>query len=170
MIFSGLKKWEICVIFSVISIAAIAGSLENNAAFHMPFWVIPVLYMPLIAVMCLWRPVLALISYPKLRKHGERAVAVVTEYRRVQWGSVGSGVAEVIRYADRNGQKREKLLHTMPMLTQKIGRTYMLYYNAEKEDEFFISPQGFFAVVMWVILWALTELPAVIMLLLYNGG
>ena len=170
MIFSGLKKWEMCVIFAAISIATLARCLEDFTSFHIPFWVIPVFYMPLMVVMCLWRPVLTLISYPKLRKHGERAEAVVTEYRRVQWGSIGSGVAEVVRYADRNGRKCEKLLYTMPMLSRKVGRTYVLYYSDESDDLFFISPQGFFAAAMWVVLWALAELPAVIMLLLYNGG
>lgn len=169
MVFSGIKRWEMYVFFAVSGAEVVVGAFRNNSSFTMPFWVIPVVYVPFVAVMCLWRPVLTLISYPKLRKHGERAEAVVTEYRREQM-EMGSGIAEIIRYADKKGTKYERALFTMPMLTRKVGRKYTIYFNPEKEDEFFISPQSFFSAALWVVLWALTELPAVLMLLLYNGG
>lgn len=167
MIFGGLQKWEIGLIAGV---TLAAGVWEIVGRFvRMPFAVGVSAYALSVAVLCLWRPVVFLISYPRLKKHGERAEAVVAEYRRVNWG-VGSGVAEVIRFADKNGRKREKLLHTMPMLSRRVGRRYALYYDDKNEDAFFISPQCFFAVAAYTALWALAELPAVILLLLYNGG
>ncbi|MDE7362995.1 MAG: hypothetical protein K2N38_13795 [Oscillospiraceae bacterium] len=169
MIFSGIKKWEMYVFFAVSSAGAVVEAFRNISSFTIPFWVIPVVYVPFVAVMFLWRTVLTLISYPKLRKHGERAEAVVTEYRREQM-EMGSGIAEIIRYADKKGTKYERALFTMPMLTRKVGRRYTIYFEPEKEDAFIIVPQCFIAAAMWVVLWALMELPAVIMLLLYNGG
>lgn len=168
MIFSGIKKWEMLVFLAVICLAAVEGTAANSVS--LPFWLVPVFYMPFVAVMFLWRPVLTLISYPELRKHGERAEAVVTEYRRIQWGALGSGVSEVIRYADGKGKKYERPLFTVPMLTRKVGRRYTIYFDPEKEDAFIIVPQGFIAAALWVLLWAAAELPAVLALLLYNGG
>lgn len=167
MIFSGIKKWEMLVFLAVICLATVVGTAANSVS--LPFWLVPVFYMPFVAVMFLWRPVLTLISYPKLRKHGERAEAVVTEYRREEM-VLGSGSAEVIRYADSKGIKYERPLFTVPMLTRKVGRRYTIYFDPEKEDAFIIVPQGFIAAALWVLLWAAAELPAVLALLLYNGG
>lgn len=168
MIFDGAKKWEIYVLFAVMGLAGIMDSVNDKIS--LPFWVIPVFYMPFVAVMFLWRPVLTLISYPKIRKHGERAEAVVIEYRREGTGFGTSGNAEIIRYADKRDRKYERPLFTVPMLTRKVGRRYTIYFEPEKEDAFIIVPQGFIAAAMWLLLAALAELPAVIMLLLYNGG
>lgn len=168
MIFSGIKKWEMLVFLAVICLAAVVGTAANSVS--LPFWVVPVFYMPFVAVMFLWRPVLTLISYPKLRKNGERAEAVVIEYRREGTGFGTSGNAEIIRYADKRGRKYERPLFTVPMLTRKVGRRYTIYFGSEKEDAFIIVPQSFIAAAMWLLLAALAELPAVIMLLLYNGG
>lgn len=168
MIFDGMKKWEMGLITGVMCAAGIWECLGRFI--HMPFWVGLTAYALPFTVICLWRPVMFFRSYPRLKKHGERAQAVVTEYRRIQWGGIGSGVAEVIRYADKKGKKYERALFTMPMLTRKIGRTYTVYFEPEKEDAFTIVPQCFFAAAVWVIVWAAAEFPAVIMLLLYNGG
>lgn len=168
MIFDGAKKWEIYVLFAVMGLSGIMGSVSDKIS--LPFWVVPVFYTPFVAVMFLWRPVLTLISYPQIRKHGERAEAVVIEYRREGTGFGTSGNAEIIRYADKCGRKYERPLFTVPMLTRKVGRRYTIYFEPEKEDAFIIVPQGFIAAAMWLLLAALAELPAVIMLLLYNGG
>lgn len=167
MIFDGPKKWEIYVLFAVMGLAGIMGAVGEKIS--LPFWVVPVFYMPFAAVMFLWRPAVTLISYPKLKKHGERAEAVVTEYRRENW-AMGSGIAEVIRYADKRGKKYERPLFTVPMLIRKVGRRYTVYFEPENEDKFIIVLQCFIASALWVILCALTELPGVICLLLYNGG
>lgn len=135
----------------------------------MPFWVIPVVYVPFVAVMLLWRPVLTLISYPKLRKHGERAEAVVIEYRREEM-EIGSGIAEIIRYADKKGTKYERALFTMPMLTRKVGRRYTIYFEPEKEDAFIIVPQCFVAAVLWVLLFAAAISPFLLMLFIRSVG
>lgn len=169
MVFSGIKKWETYVFFAVLSASVVVGSLENHASFHIPFWVVPVVYVPLAAVMCLWRPVLTLISYPGLKKRGERAEAVVTEYRRVNW-AIGSGFAEIIRYADKKGTKYEKALFTMPMLTRKVGRKYTIYFEPEKEDAFIIVPQSFIAAAFWVLLFAAAISPFLLMLFIRSVG
>lgn len=168
MIFSGARKWEIYVLFAVMGLDGIMGAVGDKIS--LPFWVVPVVYMPFVAVMCLWRPVLTLIGYPKLKKHGERAEAVVIEYRREHSGFGTSGNAEIVRYADKRGKKYERPLFTMPMLTRKVGRKYTVYFEPENEDNFIIVPQCFIAAGLWVILCALMELPGVICLLLYNGG
>lgn len=169
MIFSGLRKWEMYVFFAVSGAAAVAEVFRCISSFTIPFWVIPVVYVPFVAVMCLWRTVLTLISYPKLRKHGERTEGVVTEYRREQM-AIGSGIAEIIRYADKKGAKYERALFTMPMLTRKVGRRYTIYFEPEKEDAFIIVPQCFIAAAFHVLLFAAALSPALLMLLLYNGG
>lgn len=168
MIFSGAKKWEIYVLFATMGLAAIMDSVGDKIS--LPFWVVPVFYMPFVAIMCLWRTVMTLISYPKLKKHGERAEAVVLEYRREHFGFGTSGNAEIIRYADKRGKKYERPLFTMPMLTRKIGRKYTVYFEPENEDNFIIVPQCFIASALWALLCAALELPGVIMLFLYNGG
>lgn len=165
MIFSGMKRWELLAVSVVLCAAPAVGSFDR-----VPFWIIPVFYMPFFAVLCLWRPLYTLISYPRLKKRGERAEAVVTEYRRVQWGGIGGGTAEVIRFTDGMCTKHERELFTVPMLTRKVGRSYTIYFDAKKEDEFIIVPQSFIAAAVWVLICAAAELPAVIMLLLYNGG
>ena len=168
MVFSGIKKWEMYVFFAVLSAEAIAGAFGNNSSFTMPFWVIPVACVPFIAVICLWRPVLTLISYPKLRKHGERAEAVVTEYRCEEM-EIGSGIAEIIRYVDKKGIKYERALFTMPMLTRKAGRRYTIYFEPEKEDAFIIVPQSLIAAALWVLLFAAALSPALLMLAIRYG-
>lgn len=168
MVFSGIKEWEMYVFFAMLSAEAIAGAFGNNSSFTMPFWIIPVVYVPFVAVICLWRPVLTLISYPGLRKRGERAEAVVTEYRRVNW-AIGSGFAEIIRYADKKGTKYEKALFTMPMLTRKVGRKYTIYFEPEKEDAFIIVPQSLIAAALWVLLFAAALSPALLMLAIRYG-
>ena len=168
MIFGGLKKWEICVILAVMSLLGIIEIIGEKIS--LPFWLIPGFYMPLAAVMCLWRPLLTLISFPGLRKYGERAEAVVTDYRRENSGFGTSGNAEIIRYADKLGQKYERPLFFVPMLTRKVGRRYTIYFDPKKEDAFIILPKSFIAAAVWVILCAVLELPGVLALLLYNGG
>lgn len=168
MVFSGMKKWEMYVFFAALGAEVVVGAFRNNSSFTMPFWVIPVVYVPFVAVMCLWRPVLTLISYPKLRKHGERAEAVVTDYRREEM-EFGSGIAEVISYADKKGTKYERALFTMPMLTRKVGRKYTIYFNPEKEDKFVIVPQCFVAAALWVLLFAAELSPALLMLAIRHG-
>lgn len=168
MIFGGIKKWEMLVFFAV---AGLAGILEIiGERISLPFWLIPGVYMPITAFMCLWRPVLTLISFPKIKKYGERAEAVVTDYRREGSGFGTSGNAEIIRYADKLGRKYERPLFFVPMLTRKVGRRYTIYFDTKKEDAFIIVPKSFIAAAVWVILCAVLELPGIICLLLYNGG
>lgn len=166
MIFGGIKKWEIYVVLAVLGVSAVVGSLKVN----IPFWVVPVIYVPFAAVMFLWRPVLTLISYPGLRKHGERAEAVVTEYRREETALGGSGIAEIIRYADKKGIKYERALFTMPMLTRRVGRRYTIYFDPEKEDAFIIVPQCFISAALWFVLFVLAASPFLLGLAVQNGG
>lgn len=155
MVFGGIKKWEICVILAILGISAVMGSLKVN----IPFWVVLVIYVPFAAVMLLWRPVMLFVSFPKLLKHGERAEAVVTEYRREETAIGGSGIAEIIRYSGKNGTKYERALFTMPMFTRKVGRRYTVYFDPEKEDAFIIVPQSFIAAALWVVLFVLISSP-----------
>lgn len=166
MVFGGIKKWEICVILAVLGISAVVGSLKVN----IPFWVVAVIYVPFAAVMFLWRPVMLFVSTPKLLKHGERAEAVVTEYRREEMELGGSGTAEIIRYSGKDGTKYERPLFTMPMLTRRVGRRYTVYFDPGKEDAFIIVPQSFIAAALWVMLFVLLSSPFWLGAIIQNGG
>lgn len=166
MVFGGIKKWEICVILAVLGVSAVVGSSKIN----IPFWVVSIIYVPFAAVMFLWRPVMLFVSVPKLLKHGERAEAVVTEYRREETAIGGSGIAEIIRYADKKGTKYERPLFTVSMLTRRVGRRYTVYFDPEKEDAFIIIPQSFIAAALWVVLFLLISSPFLLGLAIQNGG
>ena len=110
------------------------------------------------------------VSISKLLKHGERAEAVVTEYRCEETVLGGSGIAEIIRYTDKKGTKYERALFGMPMLTRKVGRRYTVYFDPEKEDRLIIIPQSFIAATLWMVLFVLMSSPFWPGAILQNGG
>lgn len=162
MVFSGIKGWEVYAIGIQSGAVAIMECVERMIRHDLPLWVKLIIALPVLSVIILWRPVMLFASAPGLIKNGERAVAVVTEYRHEAM-LMGSGNAEIIRYADKQGIKYERPLFMVPMVTRKVGRKYMIYFDPDKEDKFMICPQSFIAAGLWIALFIMLACPFVLL-------